>query len=189
MVIATQRPSVDIITGTIKANLPSRIAFAVTSFENSKTIIGCSGAENLLGKGDMLLSDQASPDLKRIQGAFVSNEEIENIVNFVKENNECIFDSEIEDAMFNPKDTSYKSDSPRDEAYDPLLKDAVRVVLRQNKASISSIQRALGVGFPKAGKLIDQMERAGFISEADAKNNRVIFVTQQEFEEKFGEDF
>lgn len=192
MVIATQRPSVDVITGTIKANLPSRIAFAVSSFENSKTIIGCSGAENLLGKGDMLLSDQASPDLKRIQGAYVSNEEIEDVVNFIKENNECIFDSDIEDAMFNPRNNSFNTDGPpgsNTEPYDPMLKDAVRVVLRTNKASISGIQRALGVGYPKAGKLIDQMERAGFISEADAKNNRVIFVTPQEFEEKFGEEY
>lgn len=189
MVIATQRPSVDIITGTIKANLPSRIAFAVTSFENSKTIIGCSGAENLLGRGDMLLSDQASPDLKRIQGAYVSDKEIENVVKFVKENNECIFDSEIEDAMFNPKTNSFNADSPNEEAYDPMLKDAVRVVLRTNRASISGIQRALGVGFPKAGRLINQMEKAGFISEPDSKNNRVIFITPQEFEERFGEDY
>lgn len=189
MVIATQRPSVDIITGTIKANLPSRIAFAVTSFENSKTIIGCSGAENLLGKGDMLLSDQASPELKRIQGAFVSNEEIENVVNYVKENNECIFDSDIEEAMFSPKNNSFRADSPSDEAYDPLLKDAVRIVLRTNKASVSNIQRKMGVGYPKAGKLVDQMERAGFISEPDEKNNRIIFITPQEFEEKFGEDY
>lgn len=189
LVLATQRPSADVITGTIKANIPSKIAFAVSSFENSKIIIGCSGAEHLLGRGDMLYSDQASPDLKRIQGAYVSNEEIENIVNFIKENNECIFDSDIEDAMFNPKNNSFSADSPRDEAYDPMLIDAVRVVLRTNKASISGIQRALGVGYPKAGKLIDQMERAGFISEADSKNNRVIFVTPQEFEEKFGEEY
>ena len=188
MVIATQRPSVDIITGTIKANLPSRIAFAVTSFENSKTIIGCGGAENLLGRGDMLLSDQASPDLERIQGAYVSDKEIENVVNFVKENNECIFDSDIEDAMFNPKTNSFNADGLKKEAFDPLLKDALRCVLRTNRASVSGVQRALGVGYPKAGKLIDQMESAGFISEPDSKNNRIIFITQQEFEERFGED-
>ena len=137
----------------------------------------------------MLLSDQASPDLKRIQGAYVSDKEIENVVKFVKENNECIFDSEIEDAMFNPKTNSFNADSPNEEAYDPMLKDAVRVVLRTNRASISGVQRALGVGFPKAGKLIDQMEKAGFISEPDSKNNRVIFITPQEFEERFGEDY
>lgn len=192
MVLATQRPSVDIITGTIKANLPSRIAFAVSSVENSKTIIGCGGAENLLGKGDMLFSEQSSPELKRIQGAFVSNEELANVINYVKENNECIFDSDIEDAMFNPKKNSFNTDAPGssvNDGYDPMLIDAVRTVIRTNKASISGIQRALGVGYPKAGKLIDQMERAGFISAADDKNNRIIFVTKQEFEEKFGEDF
>ena len=192
MVLATQRPSVDIITGTIKANLPSRIAFAVASVENSKTIIGCGGAENLLGKGDMLFSEQSSPELKRIQGAFVSSEEIANVINYVKENNECIFDSDIEDAMFNPKSNSFNTDAPGssiNDGYDPMFKDAVRVVIRTNKASISGIQRALGVGYPKAGKLVDQMERAGFVSAADEKNNRIIFVTKQEFEEKFGEDF
>ena len=188
LVLATQRPSVDIITGTIKANLPSRIAFQVTAPENSKTIIGCGGAENLLGRGDMLFSDQASPDLKRIQGAYVSDTEIENVVRYVIDNNECIFDSEIEDAMFNPKSNGFSADSPSEDPFDPLLKDALRIVIRQNKASISSLQRQMGIGFNKAGRLVDQMEKAGFISSPDSKNNRVIFISQQEFEERFGED-
>ncbi len=188
LVLATQRPSVDIITGTIKANLPSRIAFQVTAPENSKTIIGCGGAENLLGRGDMLFSDQASPDLKRIQGAYVSDTEIESVVRYVIDNNECIFDSEIEDAMFNPKSSGFSADSPSEDPFDPLLKDALRIVIRQNKASISSLQRQMGIGFNKAGRLIDQMEKAGFISSPDSKNNRVIFISQQEFEERFGED-
>lgn len=188
LVVATQRPSVDVITGTIKANLPSRIAFAVTSFENSKTIIGCSGAENLLGKGDMLFSALDSPELVRMQGAFISNDEIENVVNYIKSNNECVFDSEIEEEMFAPKNNTYNADSPQEETFDSQLKDALRIVIKTNRASISGIQRALGVGFPKAGKLVDQMEKAGFISEMDSKNNRVIYITQQEFEERFGED-
>ena len=93
--------------------------------------------------------------------------------------------------MFNPKTNSFNAEGPlkSNEPYDPMLKEAVRIVIRNNKASISGIQRALGVGYPKAGKLVDQMERAGFVSAADDKNNRIIFVTKQEFEEKFGEDF
>ena len=125
----------------------------------------------------MLFSEQSSPELKRIQGAFVSNEELANVINYVKENNECIFDSDIEDAMFNPKKNSFNTEAPGssvNDGYDPMLIDAVRTVIRTNKASISGIQRALGVGYPKAGKLIDQMERAGFISAADDKNNRII---------------
>ena len=188
LVLATQRPSVDIITGTIKANLPSRIAFQVTAPENSKTIIGCGGAENLLGRGDMLFSDQASPDLKRIQGAYVSDTEIENVVRYVIDNNECIFDSEIEEAMFSPKSSGFSADSPSEDPFDPLLKEALRIVIKQNKASISSLQRQMGIGFNKAGRLVDQMEKAGFISSPDSKSNRVIFISQQEFEERFGED-
>lgn len=187
LVIATQRPSVDVITGTIKANLPSRIAFAVSSFADSKTILDQGGAEKLLGKGDMLFSPLDMPDATRIQGAFISNQEVEAVVNYVKEHNEFEFDSEIADEMFNKKQNSFEAGG-NEEEYDPLLKDALRSIIRSGSASISKIQRMFGVGYPRAGKIIDQMEKAGFISAADNKNNRTIFITQQEFEERFGED-
>jgi len=188
LVLATQRPSVDVISGTVKANLPARIAFAVQAQQDSKTILNIGGAERLLGKGDMLYLPSDSPELRRIQGAFISNDEIKKIVNYVIENNEADFDEEIEKAMFSKSGGGGFDANPNEEEFDPLMKDAVRVVIRTNGASISKLQRAFGIGYPRAGKIVDQMERVGFISPPDNKNNRTIYITQQEFEERFGED-
>lgn len=188
LVLATQRPSVDVITGTIKNNLPSRIAFAVSSFNDSRTILGEGGAENLLGKGDMLFAIQGKP-ISRIQGAFITNEEVNDIVNFVKEHNEADFDEEIEEKMFNRNNGGIGFEAePTAEMFDPLMKEALRNVIRSNNVSASKLQRIFAIGFTRAGRIVDQMEAAGFISAKDSKNNRTIFITQQEFEEKFGED-
>lgn len=190
LVLATQRPSVDVITGTIKNNLPTRIAFAVQSFADSKTIIGESGAENLLGRGDMLFAPSDSPAPLRIQGCFISNDEIKAVLDFVKENNDAIYDSEIEDKMFNRNQNEiggFESE-PTAEVFDPLMKDALRNFIKTNNASVSKLQRIFNIGFNRAGRIVDQMESAGFVSTKDSKNNRVIFITQQEFEERFGED-
>ncbi len=188
LVLATQRPSVDVIPGTIKGNLPVRIAFAVSSFADSKTILDCSGAENLLGKGDMLFSSNDSPDPSRIQGAFVSNKEITDVLDFIKENNECDYDSEIEEKMFNRNNNGGFEVEPNAEVFDPLMIDALRNVIKTNNVSTSKLQRIFSIGFTRAGRIVDQMETAGFISPKDSKNNRVVYITQQEFEEKFGED-
>ena len=189
LVIATQRPSVDVITGTIKANLPSRIAFAVSAFPDSKTILDQGGAEKLLGKGDMLYSPNGSVDLLRIQGAFVSSEDVAKVVDFVKQNNECEFDSDIEDEMFNTDKNTFSADGGSgSQEFDSLLKDALRLFIKQQNASISKLQRAFGIGFPRAAKIVDQMEAAGFVGPKDNKNLRPLFITQQEFEERFGED-
>lgn len=190
LVLATQRPSVDVITGTIKNNLPTRIAFAVSSFADSKTIIGESGAENLLGRGDMLFAPIDNPTPSRIQGCFVSNEEIKAVLDFVKDNNDAIFDSEVEDKMFNRNQNEVGGfeAEPSAEVFDPLMKDALRNFIKTNNASVSKLQRIFNIGFNRAGRIVDQMESAGFVSPKDSKNNRVIFITQQEFEEKFGED-
>lgn len=190
LVLATQRPSVDVITGTIKNNLPSRIAFAVSSYNDSKTIIGEAGAENLLGKGDMLFAPQDTPTPSRIQGAFLSNDEIKAVLDYVKENNDGVWDSEIEDKMFNRNQDAggFSAEAPTSEVFDPLLKDALRNFIKTNNASVSKLQRIFNIGFNRAGRIVDQMESAGFVSPKDSKNNRVIFCTQQEFEERFGED-
>ncbi len=189
LIVATQRPSVDVITGKIKANLNSRIAFAVASFADSKTILDQGGAEKLLGRGDMLYSPIDKPEPTRIQGAFVSNEEVEAVVEFVKEHNEANFDEEIEDAMFNKKQGGFNAGGPAThQEFDPLLKDACRLIIKTGSVSTSKLQRAFGLGFPRAGKIVDQMEAAGFISAPDAKKIRTVFITQQEFEERFGED-
>ena len=188
LVLATQRPSVDVVTGTIKNNLPSRIAFAVSSVNDSRTILGEGGAENLLGKGDMLFALQGKP-MSRIQGAFITNEEVNDIIEFVKENNEAYFDDEIEDKMFNRNQGvgGFEAE-PTAEMFDPLMKEALRNIIKSNNVSVSKLQRMFSIGFNRAGRMVDQMEAAGYVSAKDNKNNRVIFITQQEFEEKFGED-
>ena len=154
---------------------------------DSKTILNVGGAERLLGKGDMLYQPSDSPELKRIQGAFLSNEEIKKIVSYIKENNEAEFDEEIEKAIFSKSGGGYEINQ-NEEEFDPLLKDALRIAIKTDSASISKLQRAFGIGYPRAGKIIDQMERSGMISPPDNKNARTIYMTQQEFEERFGED-
>ncbi len=189
LIIATQRPSVDVLTGTIKVNLTSRIAFAVSSFADSKTILDHGGAEKLLGKGDMLYSPTDMPDPIRLQGAFISNSEVEAVVEYVREHNESNFDSDIEFEMFNKNQgvDGIKIGNYQQEL-DPLFKDATRLIIQTDGVSTSKIQRAFGLGFPRAGKIVDQMEAAGFISAPDNKKLRTVFITQQEFEEHFGED-
>lgn len=187
IVLATQRPTVDVITGTIKANLPSRIAFAVNSYNDSKTILENSGAEYLLGLGDMLFLPQGSNDMARIQGCLINNNEVKAVINFIKENNEAIFDEEIEDQMFNKKE-GFDPSNGVDDAFDPMLKDCLRYFIKAKKASASSLQGYFGIGYPKANKIVLQMEKAGFVSAGDSNGRRTLFITQQEFEERFGED-
>ena len=187
LILATQRPTVDVITGTIKANLPSRIAFAVNSYNDSKTILESSGAEYLLGMGDMLFLPQGSNDMDRIQGCFIDNNELKAVINFIKENNEPDFDESIEEQMFSKND-GFDSSNGAEEAFDPLLKDCLRYFIKAKKASASSLQAYFGIGYPKANKIVLQMEKAGFVSAGDNNGRRTLFITQQEFEEKFGED-
>ena len=187
LVLATQRPTVDVITGTIKANLPSRIAFAVNSYNDSKTILESSGAEYLLGMGDMLFLPQGSNDMERIQGCFIDNNELRSIINFVKENNEADFDEQIEEEMFNKKE-GFDSSNGAEDAFDPLLKDCLRYFIKSKKASASSLQAYFGIGYPKASKIVLQMEKAGFVSPGDSNGRRTLYITPQEFEERFGED-
>lgn len=190
LVVATQRPSVNVITGLIKGNLPCRIAFAVAAFADSKTILDQGGAESLLGKGDMLYSPGNIPAPLRIQGTYVSSEEVAAVVNFVKENNPADFDEELEEQMFNPNKGGFNvgNDNAAFDQFDVLLKDAVRTVVKTGQVSISKVQRQFGLGYPRAAKIVDQMEAAGFISPQDEKKLRVVYITQQEFEERFGED-
>lgn len=188
IVLATQRPSTDVITGLIKNNLPTRIAFKVTSMPDSKTILDRGGAEKLIGKGDMLFMSSDGPNLSRIQGALVSDGEVAKVTSFIRENNDAFFDSDIEDEMFNKKANGFEAGSGLEEEYDPKLVDALRIVIKHNNVSISGLQRVLSLGYPRAGKIVDQMERLNFISPPDNKNKRTIFITAQEFEEKFGEE-
>ncbi len=195
LVLATQRPSTDVITGLIKSNLPSRIAFAVPSFSDSVTILNQGGAESLLGYGDMLYSPVGTNKPHRIQGAFLKNSEVEKVVNFIKDNNDCIFDEEVEDQMFNRNTDVSVAESTSNGGgsgsnnLDPLMKDVLRFAIQSGGISTTRVQRFLRIGYPRAAKIIDDMEALNYISKKDEKNNRVIFMTQQEFEEVFGEDF
>ncbi|MGF0096186.1 DNA translocase FtsK 4TM domain-containing protein [Peptoniphilus sp. SGI.035] len=177
LILATQRPSVDVITGTIKANIPSRIAFAVASSIDSRTILDMSGAEKLLGKGDMLFYPSKYPKPKRIQGAFISDNEVERVVDFVKSNNEVRVnvESKIEKAIESKK---LKGEEERD----LLFKDAVELVVNDEQASISYIQRKLKVGYSRAGRIIDQMEEMGIIGPHEGSKPRKLLKTKEEID-------
>lgn len=188
LILATQRPSVDVITGTIKANFPSRIAFSVTSFQDSRTILDQGGAEKLLGKGDMLYSPSDAAEPRRIQGCFVTGNEVEEIVNFVKENNEKSFDNKVETEINNlSKSNSHSGDSDNSaDTFDSLLPEALKLVIEMGQASISLIQRRLVVGYPRAARIIDQMEKSNFISPSDGSKPRTVYLTMEKYEELFG---
>ncbi|MBE5738404.1 MAG: hypothetical protein E7354_01540 [Clostridiales bacterium] len=187
LILATQRPTVDVITGTIKANLPSRIAFTVNSAIDSKTILESSGAEFLLGMGDMLYSPYGSNDLERIQGCFADNDEVKAVLAYVKEHNEAVFDESIEDAMFNKQD-AFDSNNSADTAFDPLLKDCLKFFIKTKRTSSSSLQSNFGIGYPRANKIVMQMEKASFLSPVDSKGRRNIYISPEEFASKFGEE-
>ena len=183
LILATQRPSVDVITGTIKANIPSRIAFAVASSVDSRTILDMSGAEKLLGKGDMLFYPSKYPKPKRIQGAFIGDNEVERVVDFVKNNNETKnhVESKIEQAI---KDKKVKIDNEKD----PLFKDAVELVINDEQASISYIQRKLKVGYSRAGRIVDQMEEMGIIGPHEGSKPRKLLKTKEEINIILGDE-
>lgn len=178
LIIATQRPSVNVITGIIKANIPSRIAFQVASNVDSRTIIDSSGAEKLLGKGDMLYYPSKLPKPKRAQGAFVTDQEVERVVTYIKNNNESVKANE----SFNKTiEETYKPQDSLDDV-DELYDEAVKFVLTENTASISAIQRRFRVGYARAGRIIDQMTRNGIVSEQDGAKPRNILITLEEYE-------
>ncbi|TGB04026.1 DNA translocase FtsK [Halobacillus salinus] len=174
LLLATQRPSVDVITGLIKANIPTRVAFSVSSQVDSRTIIDTSGAEKLLGRGDMLFVENGSGQARRIQGAFVSDDEIERITNHVKRLAPPQY-------LFHQEELMKQISS--EEETDELFEEAVRFVLQHNGASASLIQRRFKVGYNRAARLIDQMEDYGIISEQKGSKPRDILMNEQQIEE------
>ena len=185
LVIATQRPSVDVITGIIKANIPSRIAFAVSSQVDSRTILDMVGAEKLLGKGDMLFYPSGAPKPVRIQGAFVSDSEVEKIVDFLKANGEAKYSEDIIDSIENSSKTDKEMDSEAEDGddTDPLLMEAIDVVVETGQASTSFIQRRFKVGYARAGRIIDQMEERGVISGYQGSKPREVLLTKERLAE------
>ncbi len=178
LVVATQRPSVDVLTGVIKANLPSRIAFKVSSKIDSRVILDGNGAERLLGRGDMLFLPPGTSRLKRVHGAFVSVQETAQLMKFLRKQARPHFDDEI------TKDRS--EDLRRDDAgeeTDPLYDEAARLIVREKMASISFLQRRMGVGFSRAGKLIDMMARDGLLGPPRGSKPREVLVAEDYFAE------
>lgn len=186
LVIATQRPSVDVITGLIKANVPSRIAFAVSSQIDSRTILDMAGAEKLLGKGDMLFYPTGVPKPVRVQGAYVSDKEVEKIVNFLKKDGEATYNEEIiekiENANTSDKEKAMLEAEECDDT-DPFLNEAIEVVIDMGQASASAIQRKFKVGYARAGRIIDQMEERGIISGYQGSKPREVLMTRERWEE------
>lgn len=181
LVLATQRPSVDIITGVIKANLPSRIAFKVTSIADSKTILDQGGPERLLGKGDMLFTTGTTPKPTRLQGAFVSAGEVERVVEFIKQNNQAVFDQDAADKILSEKEADFSDEGETDH----LFEQALEYVIESGIASISNVQRHFRIGFNRAGKLIDDMAQKGFVSEHVGSKARQIYISKEEFKKLY----
>jgi S-DNA-T family DNA segregation ATPase FtsK/SpoIIIE len=176
LVLATQRPSTDIITGTIKVNIPARIAFAVSSQTDSRVILDQGGAEALLGQGDMLFRGAGSSKLQRVQGAFITEEEIARITNHWARQGEPEFETELLETPEEVEEEGHEGDFDPDS--DDLLDEAIRLVVQTETASVSMIQRRLRVGYTRAGRLIDMLERRGVISGYEGSKPRQVLITQ-----------
>ena len=184
LVIATQRPSVDVITGLIKANIPSRIAFAVSSQVDSRTILDMAGAEKLLGKGDMLFYPTGVSKPTRIQGAFVSDKEVEKIVDFLKSNGTGpTYREDVLESIENANSTDKELKDVEDDDTDPLLDEAIETAIETRQASTSFIQRRFKVGYARAGRIIDQMEERGIISGYQGSKPREVLMTKERWQE------
>ncbi|BCP64462.1 cell division protein FtsK [Streptococcus parasuis] len=177
MILATQRPSVDVISGLIKANVPSRVAFAVASGTDSRTILGENGAEKLLGRGDMLFHPIGESAPMRLQGSFISDDDVERIVHFVKDQADAEYDETFDPGEVSDSDTDYGANGGSNEG-DPLFNEARALVVETQKASASMIQRRLSVGFNRATRLMEELEAAGVIGPAEGTKPRKVLETQ-----------
>lgn len=188
LVIATQRPSVDVITGVIKANIPSRVALAVSSQVDSRTILDASGAEKLLGYGDMLFAPIGAAKPTRVQGCFVSDDEVAQIVDFIKKSAVCEYDDKVADEIERravPDKTVRDSDNGEDsDDTDPMLDEAVRCVTEAGQASTSLLQRKLRLGYARAGRLIDEMEVRGIVGPHEGSKPRQVLMSYAQWTER-----
>ena len=177
LIVATQRPSMEVITGLMKANIPGRIAFSVPSLIDSRTILDCSGAEKLLGRGDMLFLTAEMSQPKRIQGAFVSEEEMKRVIDHLKGDEPPVYDESIVSKNNNSGGNgtiNMFGGSGSDN--DPLFDEAKKVVMESGKASASLLQRRMKVGYARAARLLDEMEEAGIVGPADGAKPRELFT-------------
>lgn len=193
LIIATQRPSVNVITGLIKANMPSRIAFAVTSGIDSRTILDMNGAEKLLGKGDMLFSPQGAPKPIRVQGAFVSDKEVSDVVDFIKEQNgQVSYSMEIEEKMNSMESSSaavaIDSGTGMGDGRDSYFADAAKLLIDKEKGSIGMLQRYFKIGFNRAARIMDQLEEAGIVGPEEGTKPRRVLMSLEQFEQFMEEE-
>jgi S-DNA-T family DNA segregation ATPase FtsK/SpoIIIE len=179
LVIATQRPSVDVITGVIKANIPSRISFSVSSQVDSRTILDMAGAEKLLGRGDMLFFPVGAAKPVRLQGAYISDKEVENIVRYIKENTGASYNEDIIEHLESSNEVEEFEPGDNDE----LLPKAIEIVVESGQASISMLQRRLRLGYARAARMIDQMEARGIIGGYEGSKPRQILITKDQYHE------
>ncbi len=189
LVIATQRPSVNVITGVIKANIPARIAFTVSSYVDSRTILDVGGAEKLLGRGDMLFAPAGANKMQRVQGAWVSDEEIHAIVEYIKSRHEPEYNSDLLDYMDNHADGDDAEEADEgDRESDKLLPQAMEIAINAGQVSISMLQRKLSIGYARAGRLVDEMATRGYVSQAEGSKPRTVIMTREEYAMVFGKN-
>ncbi len=181
LVIATQRPSVDVITGLIKANIPSRIAFSVSSQIDSRTILDTGGAEKLLGRGDMLFAPVGASKPTRLQGAFISDKEVERVVDFIKNGSKARYDEDIMEKIENGKPVNINEPNGDAGDNDELLPRAIEIAVESGKISASYLQRRLKVGFSRAARMIDQMEERGWIGPPEGSKPREVLLTKEDY--------
>ena len=179
LVIATQRPSGDVITGVIKANIPSRIAFAVSSQTDSRTILDMGGAEKLLGKGDMLFYPLGASKPERLQGAFISDSELENVIDYVKsqfKDEEVKYEEDIIETISSIKNMEHDDE-------DELLPEAIEFVVNNGQASSSMLQRKFKIGFNRAARMIDAMEERGIVGQNEGSRPRKVLISKEQLDE------
>ena len=186
LVIATQRPSVNVITGVIKANIPSRIAFAVASQVDSRTILDMAGAEKLLGRGDMLFDPSGANKKLRVQGAFISDKEVTALVEYVRQRAETNYDPGFLEAMERAEEGGGEEQEDGEE--DELLAQAVELAVDSGQISASMLQRRFRVGYARAGRLLDEMEKRKLISGFEGSKPRQVLISREEFKRIFGKD-
>ncbi len=191
LVIATQRPSVNVITGTIKANIPARIAFTTSSYVDSRTILDVGGAEKLLGRGDMLFAPNGNNKMQRVQGAWVSDEEVNAIVEYIKNRHEAVYDEDVIEHMNRELDgdaPDAEAETESGEGADELLPQAVEMAVEAGQMSISMLQRRLRIGYARAGRLIDEMAARGIVSQSEGAKPRQVLITREQFQEMYGDN-
>ena len=191
LIIGTQRPSTDVITGLIKANIPSRIAFKVSSQQDSRVVFDFNGAERLIGRGDMLFAPVGASKPQRVQGAFVSEKEIDAVIHFLKKNaggasyrDEVMESIEKEAQLCGQKKRAGAQDAEDGAEEDPMLDDAISLAVESGKISTSLIQRRLSLGYGRAAKLVDRMEQMGIVSPPEGQKPRAVLISEAQWMER-----